>query len=369
MFDPKKKYTVVYDFDPVLFASSTIPEEPYIMVKLKGSDWSKEFKNITEFKGRTRKIITGWLGKRNDLRIAQGKEPMALSDFEIEWHTRTRIDSRTGKPMTLRVPTANMKRKINQILEQDWCGDLRLVIGGEGNYRNDVSFSVPYKNSRKEKTQWFLDCKEWLLKNHSDKVIMRDGIEADDVLGWFGWQSFRKAQAVGDLSLCDVILVHIDKDIDQVPALHFWTDDIEVDPWWISERDAYSLFWKQMLTGDDTDCIPGVSGLNVATKKRFGLKTRSIGAKTAEKILADCKTEREMAETVLWCYASWYRENPISVGQEDGTTKTFTWESVCEEQFILLRMMEEEMVIPKLTDTMERLGITFDEINDQFEEE
>lgn len=368
-FDPTRRYTVVYDFDPVLFASSTIPEEAYIIVRLKDSDWSKEFKNITEFKGRTRNTITGWLGKRNALRIAQGKEPMTLNDFEIEWHTRTKTDPRTGKPMSIKIPVSNMKRKINNILEQEWCGDLRIVIGGEGNYRNDISFSVPYKNSRREKTEWFLDCKEWLLKNHSDKVIMRDDIEADDVLGWFGWEAYRKAEEAGDMDLCDVVLIHVDKDINQIPAFHFWTDDIDLEPWWINEHDANSLFWKQMLTGDKTDCIPGISGLNAEIKKRYGLKTRSIGEKTAIKILENCKTERELAFEVLWCYASWYRENPISVGQEDGTLKTFTWESVAGEQYTLLRMMEQEMVIPMLDDHMDRLGITFDEINEQFEKE
>jgi len=81
-------------------------------------------------------------------------------------------------------------------------------------------------------------------------------------------------------------IVAIDKDLLQVPGLHYsWPitrKNIIVREGLfreISKEEGMRRFFTQALTGDTSDNIKGIYG---------------IGAKKAEKLLADCRTEEEM---------------------------------------------------------------------------
>jgi 5'-3' exonuclease len=62
---------------------------------------------------------------------------------------------------------------------------------------------------------------------------------------------------------------------------------VKNERYYITESQAIKNFYRQLLTGDRTDNIPGLAG---------------IGPKKAEKILQDCETEQELYKAVLKAY-------------------------------------------------------------------
>ena len=97
-----------------------------------------------------------------------------------------------------------------------------------------------------------------------------DRLEADDVL------AIRNKQ-LNELGVSNVI-VSVDKDLLQIPGVHYNPIKDEIQS--ITEFSASYNFWKQVLMGDVTDGIYGISG---------------VGPKTAEKILASRSSDLEEA--------------------------------------------------------------------------
>jgi len=133
-----------------------------------------------------------------------------------------------------------------------------------------------YKENRYKRIntmlKWVNKVRQYLLDSHF--AIVKEGFEADDLI----------ADRVRELGT-DYIIVSIDKDLKQLPGVHFdyyRPTSKEYDAWGqkvklpyrgiviVSEEEARYSFWKQMLTGDGGDNVQGIKG---------------IGPKTAEKIL------------------------------------------------------------------------------------
>ena len=122
---------------------------------------------------------------------------------------------------------------------------------------------------------------------------------------------------IGIWSNPDRIVVSIDKDMLQLPCTHYnphrrtWQT--------VEEFDGLKFFYKQILTGDSADNIQGIYG---------------VGPKKADKILADCKTEKELYEECVRAYG----------GDED---------RVIENGKLLWLRREEEQIWqpPKFTDS------------------
>lgn len=78
-----------------------------------------------------------------------------------------------------------------------------------------------------------------------------DGIEADDMLSLIGWQAWKSGDELP-------LLVHVDKDINQVPGFH--VNPKTGEEYYITESQARKEFWRSMLTGDVADNIKGIHG-------------------------------------------------------------------------------------------------------------
>jgi 5'-3' exonuclease len=107
------------------------------------------------------------------------------------------------------------------------------------------------------------------------KFHKTEGIEADDAVGI-------AAYAVPEDA---VIMVHIDKDLNQFRGWHYNYRNKET--YYVTEFNGLKSFYTQILTGDRIDNIIGIKG---------------IGAVKAERILKECKTENEMYLAVLEAY-------------------------------------------------------------------
>ena len=202
----------------------------------------------------------------------------------------------------------SIKQKVDKIVDAAGCDDFVLCIEGEGNFRKDFkSRFVDYKGQRSAKPLLFDECREFFLKKYKQKVILSEGRETDDTCNIMAWESYQKGVDSKDKSKCDVVLAFCDKDLaansrgwllnyNKLDAGIFWNDGF---------TQSYN-FATQLLTGDAADNIPGIEKLSKITKERFGIKVDGVGPATAKKILADCKTEQDLATRVFECYSAMY---------------------------------------------------------------
>jgi 5'-3' exonuclease len=130
-------------------------------------------------------------------------------------------------------------------------------------------------NSKSTLPDWMPDLKEYLSKQPD--VVSCHGFESDDIIRIWS----READTVGD----PYVICSIDKDLDCIPGTHY-TSKTRTS-YTISKEYADKFFWRQCLTGDSVDNIPGIPG---------------IGPVKADQILASSNTETECRETVVMAY-------------------------------------------------------------------
>ena len=164
---------------------------------------------------------------------------------------------------------------MEELVMKPWVGDYLGFLTGKGNYRYDIAKTQPYKGNRTQaKPKHYELIREYLVKAWGCKVI--EGEEADDAIGI-------KAYEFADKE--DFVIMSIDKDLDMIEGWHYnFTKD---NKYFVDSFTAIQNFYKQLLTGDKVDNIPGLKG---------------IGPAKAAKILKDCNTEAEMFKAVLEAY-------------------------------------------------------------------
>lgn len=148
------------------------------------------------------------------------------------------------------------------------CDDYKAFLTGKGNFRYAIATTVPYKGNRKDavKPKHF-DA----LRHHLGKLgaVTIDGSEADD------------ACAIALVESPLAVLVHVDKDLNQLAGKHYNpVKDLEYE---VTEQEGLYSFYTQVLTGDRTDNIPGLP---------------KIGPVKAEKILNGITGEVPLYEAV-----------------------------------------------------------------------
>lgn len=143
---------------------------------------------------------------------------------------------------------------------------MRIYLSGADNFRYKVAMTKPYKGNRAsfQRPKFLNHCKRYLRENYS--AINCHGYEADDGVAT-------------DMVINGAIHCGIDKDLYQVPGLHFnyvWAAEGTRDPWVdVSAEQSIITLYRQILMGDASDNIPGLP---------------RVGAKTAEKIITDFST-------------------------------------------------------------------------------
>lgn len=161
---------------------------------------------------------------------------------------------------------------VNEIVYQDLkCDDYKAYITGKGNYRNELAVTEPYKGNRKDAKR---PVHYQAIRKHLQRLgaELVEGSEADDAVA-------TEATKTGGW------IVSIDKDLDQVAGWHY--NFVKHEEYYVTEEEGLRNLFTQVLTGDRTDNIIGLKG---------------IGPKKAEKLLQDCKTEREYYDACLKAY-------------------------------------------------------------------
>lgn len=136
--------------------------------------------------------------------------------------------------------------------------NIETYLSGPGNFRYKIATIVPYKADRPPPPIHYQAVRDYLTQRWGAVVV--SGVEADDRV------SIRCRELAADRT--PFVLATIDKDLDQVPGLHYGYKDhvfYDVDP-----EEARLYFWQQVLSGDSTDNIQGCVKVGpVGAKKKI----------------------------------------------------------------------------------------------------
>lgn len=161
----------------------------------------------------------------------------------------------------------NYHSMLKRILRQTSAKEHAVYFTGGGNFRKDIY--TEYKANRKAKPILYKSLLKYVLKlpHH----FLEEGQEADDRLG---------IEQNNNSIICT-----IDKDLLMVKGHHY--NFVKDEFTKVTEKEGTKFFYKQILTGDRVDNIPGLKG---------------VGDKRADKILEGLTDEHELYSKVLEAY-------------------------------------------------------------------
>ena len=173
-----------------------------------------------------------------------------------------------GDPQVVIDLTDSIVRGIMEAISDD----IEIYLKGKGNFRETLY--PEYKASRKTliKPPWHDLSVQVLLEHYDAKIV--NGMEADDAV------AIRSFETGG-------VICSIDKDLKQVPGLHYDYKKQEFSS--MSPEEADHFLFTQVITGDSTDDIPGVH--------RYGVKR-------AHKALKGCRTVHQMWDKCVELHGS-----------------------------------------------------------------
>ena len=175
--------------------------------------------------------------------------------------------------------------KIVNDLEEKYTIDKVLTFSGSrGNFRKLITKT--YKANRK-KTELppLLNDMHQYVKDHYDSIVGY-GVETDDMVARY-WHQISK-----DIGRDEVMIVSIDKDYKQFPALiynYHYKHRLVMD---ISEEEALFNFYAQCITGDGADNVQYFKGK---------------GIKFSEKYFKDCITKYQYTRKLYELFKQEYK--------------------------------------------------------------
>ena len=156
--------------------------------------------------------------------------------------------------------------------------------GSKGNFRKLITSD--YKaNRKKQELPPLLDEMHQFVKDEYNSV-WGFGIETDDIVARY-WKELSN-----EVGRNNVMIVSIDKDYKQFPALIYNYHYKHKEVLDISEEDALYNFYEQMIIGDTADNVNYFKGK---------------GKKYAEKYLADCNTKYQYTRKMLELFQEKYK--------------------------------------------------------------
>lgn len=307
------------DADTILYSSAAQQQVNKCLATHAASGRDKLFESKTEF--------NTWIKEQ---------EKWDKDDFTFET-----ISEVEGEP---RFAFHSIKQKIENILEAVKPSGFTVIIEGVGNFRKDYDTPyIDYKGHRPPKPLLYSECYDFMCRKYKDNIILAKGVETDDLINRKAWESYNIALKTRDKDKAPYIIAYADKDI--VANSRGWFFNYmkpELGIFWVDSWQQQYKYWHMALTGDTADAIPGCKKLSDEFKEKYGIKTRGVGEKTADKLLADCKTEAELAKVVVEAYKS-------NWGDE--------WRQCMQDNLYMLHLERYDGDRFNLEDTLEKLGI------------
>lgn len=152
-----------------------------------------------------------------------------------------RVPPTSIKPICISVVKNFMRKINNNLVDTEWEGAKEIFFfNSKTNFRKD--FCDVYKSSRRDKPFYHDRVKDWLIKE-TDAVVV-EGFESDDTVAVFAEVQRGKG-----------LLVHCDKDLNNIPCTHY--DFLKEELYYVSKEEALESLLTQIITGDSVDDIIG----------------------------------------------------------------------------------------------------------------
>lgn len=210
-----------------------------------------------------------------------------------------------------------VKDTMEFILFELGTNEYEVYLSGDTNFRKDLATVKPYKGNRKNIRHpvHLAGLREYLIENHS--AIVADNQEADDLLGI-------RLTELGE----EGVLCSIDKDLLMVPGKHYnW---IKGKKKIVSEKEGTFNFYKQLLTGDATDNIPGCP--TIGEKRAVKALANATSPSSLYTIVKDLYHEKlqkfsnRICDSMVYnngivCYNSWKDNSLIELSLDDYLTE------------------------------------------------
>jgi len=215
--------------------------------------WYKAMEGDREiFRGKRRQEVIQHIGNR-------------------DWELEDELEDLGAKPAYARL--REWIEDIVKDIEEGTGGStqLKVYLTGKSNFRYNLATILPYKGNRDPgmKPIYLQEIRDYLTSEYGATFI--DYLEADDMM------SANQSD--------DTIIVTQDKDLNMVPGLRYNTSQSKL--LLLEEPYCTRFHYTQILTGDSTDNIPGLS---------------FVGEKTALNMLEGMDTPEAMYQTVLLEY-------------------------------------------------------------------
>lgn len=177
---------------------------------------------------------------------------------------------------------------IEQILVETNSNEYEIWLTGKGNFRYNVY--PEYKGNRRGmyRPKWEKEVKQYLVLDWEANTA--EGCEADDMLG--------------ARQTADTIIATIDKDLNQIQGWHY--NFVKKEQYYVSPEEADRYFYYQLLIGDTTDNIKGVSGIGPKKADRLLNSLKPNEWYQAILDLYSCEEELDMNAQ---CVYIWRKEN------------------------------------------------------------
>ena len=180
------------------------------------------------------------------------------------------------------VACQRVQASLENIMVNSGADKYEIWLSGPNNFRYNVYPEYKANRAGSYRPKWEHAARQYLRDYW--QALDTDGIEADDMVG------------IRSQEVEDNLIVHMDKDLNQLKGKHFnwdlWRKGVCIRPWRVyevSQDEADYWFFYQLLVGDTTDNIKGVTG---------------IGPKKAAGILYGCESNNERYAAVLDRYSS-----------------------------------------------------------------
>ena len=177
--------------------------------------------------------------------------------------------------------------KLEFVLEdlEQYCVVTNVIICSGGSNASRLALNKSYKANRTKDKPQFLSALHKEVKD-SYNSLYAEGHETDDVVASM-WQN--EVDKNGEDS---VIIVGIDKDYKQFPALiynYHWKHKEILN---LSEQEALYNFYEQMVKGDQADGVNFFKGKGVAFSKKY---------------FKDCKTKYQYTKKLFLLFKKYYK--------------------------------------------------------------
>lgn len=154
----------------------------------------------------------------------------------------------------------NARSMIQTIQDKLAPDGIVVYLSGPDNFRLGLATIKPYKGNRDpdHKPVHGPAIKAMLRREYN--VVTSDGQEADDDIATAHYRMWLRDPY-------STVISSIDKDLDMVPGLHYnfaRDEQYEIEP-----LEGLRNFYKQMLTGDTTDNIPGITRIGPANAAKL----------------------------------------------------------------------------------------------------